>query len=146
MTANGFSTALTETLSEFEQVPSNRILQDKIDRLPISADAKSLLMDLAKVTLEIGGKVLAFGRKLLAFVLELANRFQNVIFGILIALALSAVLATLPLLGPAISALLTPLMIALGIARGAIEDFNNMSVHREIDALKQRMIILAAHA
>lgn len=146
MTSNGSSTALAETISEFEQVPSMRALRDKIDRLQISADAKALLMDLAKVTLAVGGKVLAFGRKLLAFVLELANRFQNVVFGILIALALSAVLATLPLLGPAISALLTPLMVALGIARGAIEDFRNMSVQREIDALKKRMTILADHA
>ena len=112
MTSNGSSTALADTISDFEQVPSIRTLQDKIDRLQISADAKALLMDLAKVTLAVGGKVLAFGRKLLAFVLELANRFQNVLFGILIALALSAVLATLPLLGPAISALLTPLMVA----------------------------------
>jgi len=103
-------------------------------------------MDLAKISIEIGGKILAFGRKLIAFVLELAEKFQNVVFGILIAMAVSAVLATLPLLGPAISTLLTPLLIALGIAKGAIEDFKNMSVQREIDALKQRMSILSAHA
>jgi hypothetical protein len=59
---------------------------------------------------------------------------------------LSAVLATIPVLGSAISALLTPLLVAFGIARGAMEDFGNMSVQREIDALKQRMAILAAHA
>lgn len=146
MTSNRSSAALAETVYEFEQVPSFRALQERIDRLTISADAKALLMDLAKVTLEVGGKVLAFGRKLLAFIIELANRFQNVLFGILIALALSAVLATLPLLGPAISAVLTPLMVALGVARGAVEDFRNMSVQREIDALKQRMSILAAHS
>lgn len=146
MTSNRSSAALAETVYEFEQVPSFRALQERVDRLPISADAKALLMDLAKVTLEVGGKVLAFGRKLLAFIIELANRFQNVLIGILIALALSAVLATLPLLGPAISAVLTPLMVALGVARGAVEDFRNMSVQREIDALKQRMSILAAYS
>lgn len=146
MTSNRSSAALADTIYEFEQVPSFRALQERIDRLTISADAKALLMDLAKVTLEVGGKVLAFGRKLLAFIIELANRFQNVLIGILIALALSAVLATLPLLGPAISAVLTPLMVALGVARGAVEDFRNMSVQREIEALKQRMSILAAYS
>lgn len=138
--------SLSEVLVDFEKVPTLRGLQDKVDRLPISADAKSILMDVAKVTLAVGGKLIAIGRKILAFAIELAGKFQNVIFGVIIALVMSMVLATLPLLGPAIAALLTPLMLALGVGRGAIEDFKNMSVQREIDGLKQRMSILAAHA
>jgi tetrahydromethanopterin S-methyltransferase subunit B len=137
--------SFSEVLADFEKVPTLRGLQEKVDRLPISADAKSILMDVAKVTLAVGGKVIAFGRKILAFAIELAGKFQNVIFGVVIALIMAAVLATLPLLGPAISALLTPLLLALGLGRGAIEDFKNMSVQREIDGLKQRMSILAAH-
>lgn len=137
---------LSEVFVEFEQVPTLRGLQEKIDRLPISADAKAILMDVAKVTLAVGGKVIALGRKTLAFAIELAGKFQNAIFGVIIALIISMVLATLPLLGPALSALLTPLMVALGVGRGAMEDFKNMSVLREIDGLKQRMSILAAHA
>ena len=138
--------SLSEVLVDFEKVPTLRGLQEKVDRLPISADAKSILMDVAKVTLAIGGKVIAIGRRILTFAIELAGKFQNVIFGVIIALVMSMVLATLPLLGPAISALLTPLMLALGVGRGAVEDFKNMSVQREIDGLKQRMSILAAHA
>ena len=137
--------SFSEVLADFEKVPTLRGLQEKVDRLPISADAKSILMYVAKVTLAVGGKVIAFGRKILAFAIELAGKFQNVIFGVVIALIMAAVLATLPLLGPAISALLTPLLLALGLGRGAIEDFKNMSVQREIDGLKQRMSILAAH-
>lgn len=137
---------LSEVLIDFEKVPKVRGLQEKVDRLPISADAKSILIDVAKMTLDIGGKVIAIGRKILAFAIDLAEKFQNVIFGVIIALIMSMVLATLPLLGPTIAALLTPLMIALGVGRGAIEDFKDMSVKREIDALKERMSILAAHA
>jgi hypothetical protein len=139
------ATILADNIALFETAPSMRFLQDKIDRLPISADAKSLLMDIAALTLTVGGKVLAFGRKILAVAFELANKFQNVIFGVLIALILSAVLATSPVLGAAIASLLTPLMMAFGIARGAIEDFRNMAVQREIDGLKDRMTILAGH-
>jgi hypothetical protein len=69
-----------------------------------------------------------------------------VIFGVLIALLLSVVLATIPLLGPAIAALLTPIMLAFGIAKGALEDFRNMGVQTELDALKQRLAILSSHA
>ena len=137
--------SLSEVLVDFEKAPTLRGLQEKVDRLPISADAKSILIDVAKMTMAVGGKVIAIGRKILAFAIELAGKFQNVIFGVIIALIMSMVLATLPLLGPAISALLTPLLIALGVGRGALEDFKNMSVQREIDGLKQRMSILAAH-
>lgn len=144
MTKSDFSSSLSTVISEFEKVPSLRFLRDKLDRLPISAEVKSLLMDLANLTLEVSGKVLAFGRKLLVFALELANKFQNLIFGLIIGLVLSAVLATIPILGPAIAALLSPLLVAMGVARGAVEDFKDMSVKREIDALKQRMTILAA--
>jgi tetrahydromethanopterin S-methyltransferase subunit B len=136
----------SNVIADFEKAPTLRGLQEKVDRLPISADAKSILMDLAKVTLSVGGRVIAFGRKILELAIELAKKFQNVIFGIIIALIMSAVIATLPLLGPAFSALLTPLLIAVGMGRGAIEDFKNMSVLREIDALKERMSILAAQA
>ncbi|WP_137109261.1 hypothetical protein [Rhodobacter sp. SY28-1] len=138
--------SLSDVLVDFEKAPTLRGLQEKVDRLSISADAKSILMDVAKVTLAVGGKVIAIGRKILAFAIELAGKFQNVIFGVIIALIMSMVLATLPLLGPTIAALLTPLMVALGVGRGATEDFKNMSVQREIDGLKQRMSILAAHA
>ena len=144
MTNSDVPSSLSAIVSEFEKVPSLRFLHDRLDRLPMSAEVKSLLMDLANLTLEVGGKVLAFGRKLLVFALELANKFQNLIFGVIIGLVLSAVLATVPILGPAIAALLSPLLIALGIARGAVEDFKDMSVKREIDTLKQRMTILAA--
>ena len=138
--------ALSEVLADVEKAPKLRSLQEKVDRLPISADAKAILMDVAKVTLAVGGKVIALGRKILAFAIELAGKFQNAIFGVIIALIISMVLATLPLLGPTLSALLTPLMVALGVGRGAMEDFKNISVQREIDGLKQRMSILAAHA
>ena len=138
--------SLSEVLIDFEKGPTLRGLQEKVDRLPISADAKSILIDVAKVTLVVGGKVIAIGRKILTFAIELAGKFQNAVFGVIIALIISMVLATLPLLGPALSTLLTPLMVALGVGRGAMEDFKNLSVQREIDGLKQRMSILAAHA
>jgi hypothetical protein len=37
-------------------------------------------------------------------------------------------------------------MLAFGIAKGALEDFRNMGVQTELDALKQRLAILSAHA
>ena len=82
----------------------------------------------------------------MSLTLDSAQKFTNVVFGVVIALLLSAVLAALPILGFAISALLTPLMIAFGILRGAMEDFRGMTIRVEIDALKQRMEITFTHA
>ena len=77
---NGKNTVdLQKSVSIFENAPSTRFLQDRIDQLPVSADAKALLMDLAELTLTVGGKVLAFGRKILAIVFDLASKFKNVL-------------------------------------------------------------------
>ncbi len=137
---------LQASVAEFSTAPPLRVLRDKIDRLNVSADTKALLMDIAAVTLKVGEKVLAFGRKVLDFVFNLAVRFQNVGFGVILALALSAVLASIPLLGPLIAALLTPIMLAFGILRGALQDFKDASLRSELDALERRMAIMSAHA
>jgi hypothetical protein len=139
-------TDLIGVLADFEEVPSQRSLRGRIENLPISADGKSLLMDLADLTMKVSGKLIAIGRKILALAFDLAKKFQNVVFGVLIALLLSVVLAAIPLLGPAIAALLTPIMLAFGIAKGALEDFRNMGVQTELDALKQRLAIMSTHA
>ncbi len=120
-------------------------MQEWIDRLDASADTKALLMDVAKITVSVGGKVLAFGRKVLEFVFGLVSKFQNLTFGVIIALVLSAVMASIPFLGPVISALLGPIMLAFGIARGAMQDFKNAAVQTEIDALKHKLDLMSNH-
>lgn len=122
-----------------------RALRSRIERLDISADAKSLLFDVAKLTVSVGSTLIAIGRKILTVVFDLVGRFQNVTFGVVVALVLSAVLASIPLLGPAISALLTPIMLAFGITRGALQDFRNASLQAEIDALSQKMSAMSAY-
>ena len=137
--------SLNQIAAEFSDAPTLRALQARVERLNISADGKSLLMDLAKLTVTVGSKLIAFGRKVLSVVFNLVERFQNVAFGIVIALVLSAVLASIPLLGPTISALLTPILLALGIARGAVQDFRNATLQSEIDALSQKMAVMSSH-
>lgn len=130
-------------IREFDVSATLGSIRKRIERLDVSAENKALLMDVAGLTLRAGGTVVAIGRKLLAFILALAKTFQNVTFGIIIALVLSLVLATIPLLGPAVSALLTPIMLAFGVAGGALADFRNMAVERELDLLRRRLSIMA---
>jgi hypothetical protein len=145
MTISATNFELQTSIADFAIAPPLRTLRDKIERLNISADTKALLMDIAVITLKVGEKIVAFGRKILAFVFDLAAKFQNVTFGVIIALVLSAVLASIPLLGPAIAALLTPIMLAFGIARGALQDFKEASLRNEIDALSQKMAVMSGY-
>ncbi|MGQ0564830.1 MAG: hypothetical protein ACT4OK_07135 [Gemmobacter sp.] len=133
-------------IAALAEAPTLRALKARIERLGVSADAKALLLDVAKLTVRVGAVVVAIGRKVLAVAFDLVARFQNVTFGIIIALLLSAVLGTIPLLGGVISALLTPLMLAFGIARGAMLDFRNASLQSEVDALSRKLDVLSAHA
>lgn len=137
--------SIEQAVTDFAGAPPMRALHARIEKLNFSADVKVLLTDFAKITVMVGGKLIAFGRKVLDFVFHLVARFQNIGFGVIIALVLSAVLASIPLLGPVVSTLLTPILLAFGIARGAIQDFRDAAVQTEIDALSQKMSIMSAH-
>ncbi len=139
------NTALTEVLGEFQNAPSLTFISDRIERLDMSADAKSLMMDLARVTVKVGGTVVAIGRKIIEFVFALAKRFPNTLFGLIMALVLSMVIATIPFLGGVIAAILTPIMLAFGLGGGAMQDFKEAGLRAEIDALSQKMNVMAAH-
>lgn len=146
MTEGHSALTLAESIAAFDGSPTLRSLKSRVERLAISADAKALLMDVAKVTLTVGGKILALGRKILSLAFDLVDRFQNIVFGVAVALLLSVVLASIPLLGPVITAVLTPLMLAFGIVRGALADLRTMQVRSEIVALESRLSVIAAHA
>ena len=107
-----------------EQVPllSKQGIRERIESLPISADAKAILFDIAEITIDVGGKLVQAGRKILSFVFDLVQRFPNTTFGVLVGFVLTALVSSVPLLGPVLGALLGPLLIALGIGMGALAD------------------------
>lgn len=136
---------LQKAVDEFATAPPLRRVQEWIDRLNASADTKALLMDLARVTVSVGGNIIAFGRKVLEIAFALVVKFQNLTFGVIIALVLSAVIATIPILGPMLTAILTPIMLAFGIARGAMQDFKDATLRSELDALSKKLALMSNH-
>ena len=87
-------------------------IQRRIDNLNISSDAKMILYDLAAVTAEVGGKIVSAGRRILSFIFDLVKRFPNTAFGLIVGYVLSALLASIPFLGPLLAALIGPLLLA----------------------------------
>jgi hypothetical protein len=75
-----------------------------IERTNLSADAKALMIDMARITVKVGGKILAIGRKLLSFVFDLIKAFPTITIGTITALVLTSMIAGIPIFGGALAA------------------------------------------
>ncbi len=122
---------------ELAPPPSKRALRDRIDRLSMSADAKALLNDLLDVVIDVGGRIIAAGRQILAFIFDLVRRFPNTAFGVIVALVVSSLIASIPLLGLILGPLLSPLLLAFGLAAGAIADLKDAPLRARVADLEQ---------
>ena len=106
-----------------------------IERTNLSADTKALLTDMARITIKIGGKILAIGRKMLSFVFDLIKAFPTITVGIITALVLTSMIAGIPLLGGVLASALGSLLLLLGVGAGVLNDFTNSKLSERIDAL-----------
>ncbi len=120
-------------------------LRSQIDRMALSADAKALINDLSNVVIEVGGRLVDVGRQIVAFILDLARRYPNTAFGLIVAAVISSLIASIPLFGPILAPLLAPLLLAFGIAAGAIADLRNAPMNARIKVLEQHFATMANH-
>lgn len=125
-------------------LPSQRDLFQRIDRLGLSADAKALLARLCAVTIEVGGRIVEVGRRILAFAFEMLKTFPNVTFGVIVALVMSMLIASIPLFGGLLGPLLTPLLLAIGLGVGALADLREGAMARRVQHLEAQFRMLTA--
>lgn len=116
-----------------------RKISEQIDRLPLSADIKALLLDLAKVTVNVGTTVLKIGAKILTVVFDIIGQFPNAVFGLVVSVCVGMLVASVPLIGGLLAPFLLPLMVAFGLAKGAIADLANASWAARIRDLEARL-------
>ena len=124
---------------ENELVPmlSRQGVLARIERLAISADAKALLLDLAEFTIDVGGRLVQAGRKILSFIFDLVRRFPNTTFAAIAAYVVTALLASVPLLGPVLAVVAGPLLVALGITFGALADLKERAFVSRVERLER---------
>lgn len=122
-------TALRELLA----APSAADVRRYLDRLDLSADAKSVLWQVADVTLRIGDRIVAIGRKIIAVALSLVRISPNAVFGLVLALIVSTLVAAVPLVGGLLAALVGPLLMAFGLTMGAITDLKTGLVGTRVE-------------
>ena len=113
-------------------IPSRRDLIDRLERVELSADAKIVISKLLDTTIIVGQKVFEIGKQVVAFVFDMMKRFRGIAFGVGLALTVSYLVASTPLIGGALAALLTPLLLAFGLVQGALEDVRNGALRDDI--------------
>ncbi|WP_404478592.1 hypothetical protein [Novosphingobium sp. BL-52-GroH] len=116
---------MDDTQHNWLSIPARRDIVAQLDRIALPADAKVILERLLDTTVTVGTRVLAIGRQVLAFAFDMVKRFRGIAFGALIAVTVSSLIASTPLVGGALAALLAPLLLAFGLTLGALEDLRN---------------------
>ncbi|KAB2919870.1 MAG: hypothetical protein F9K30_16895 [Dechloromonas sp.] len=124
-------------LTLFDALPTKPNLRAQIDRLSLSADAKAVLNDILEVVIEVGGRVISVGREILTFVLDMMQRYPNTAFGLVVALVISTLIASIPLLGVVLGPLMAPLFIAFGLAAGALADLKDGPLRARVAQLEK---------
>ncbi|WP_418025057.1 hypothetical protein ACNKFW_16700 (plasmid) [Paracoccus sp. TD-10] len=126
-----------QLVQEVNTAPPKRKLRRLLERTDLPADIKAILFELSDLTVQIGGKVLAIGRKLLDFALNLLRAFPAMALGVIVAYVMAALIASLPG-GPItrrLAALLTPLLLVLGIGHGVLVDMGSPDFRQRVDRL-----------
>lgn len=122
-----------------------RDLVESLGRIEMSADAKIMLDKVMSVAMDIGGKIFEIGRHLLTFVLDLARRFRGTAFGLCLALTVSYLIGSIPLVGPVLVPLLRPLLLAFGLTMGALDDLHNGALRGDITRFGQALEAAGTH-
>ena len=141
------SDAFDTLLREVNASPPERKLVELIERTNLSADLKAILCDLARITIRIGGKVVAIGRRILAFALDLIRAFPAMAMGAVVALVLSSLVEAMipiPKLDKLIAGILTPLLLAIGIGMGALQDMSSPGFSARVGDLVESFRALVA--
>ena len=111
---------------------SGAALQERIDSLEISAEAKLFLGQISGAIVSVGNTLIAVGKKLVQVALYLAHQFPMAGLGVILGLLLGALVSSIPILGFLLGPLVGPIAAAFGLVKGAIEDFKNKELQRKI--------------
>ena len=126
---NNIQIAIKEANTSLPQ----RKLDELIERTNLSADMKALLSDIAKITVKVTGKIISIGRKVLSVVFEFVKLFPGITLGVIAALVITAIIASVPVIGGVLAGALSSILLLIGVGKGALLDLTNSSLNQKID-------------
>jgi hypothetical protein len=106
-----------------------------IDNLNIPAEAKALLTEFLNFTIKVGTVVLEVGKKIIEVVKVLAKNFPNITTGLIIAVTLSVLVSCIPVLGPLLGWICTPLFLLLGVGVGILKDYEHTDLGKALEEI-----------
>ena len=119
-----------EKMSMFDM--AEEAIQKMINKLNISADAKHLLYKISGSTIRVGKFIMKVGRKIIDFVCKIYDEFPQATFGAILGAIAGVLVASIPIIGIVLGAIVTPLAVAFGLVTGASHDFKNKNLDRKI--------------
>ena len=105
-----------------QEYASQQRIDAFIGQLPVSAEVKALLSNIARFTVSVGKTLVAVGKRLVSFAMLLVNKYPNATLGLIMGALLGSLIVMVPWIGPAIGALLKPLLMAFGLTKGFLDD------------------------
>ena len=109
-----------ESMKSYEM--SDDAIKRLIDKLDISADAKSMLYKFSKATIKAGEYVIKIGRNILDYVCLVFREYPNLTFGVVFGAILGALISAIPFLGAILGPIITPIAMAFGLVGGLVLD------------------------
>ena len=109
-------------------------LDDLIDNLNISAEAKAILVKIKNTTIKIGNSLLKTGNSIIESFVYFIKKFPKATVGSIVGLAIGCLVSMIPILGLVLGPLLTPLLTALGLAVGYWHDLKDSGLKDSIES------------
>jgi len=131
-----------DSMSE-NSLPDDQV-KKLIEKLDISADAKSMLYAFSRVTIKAGEFVLKIGRKIIDFVFLLYKEYPSATFGMVFGAIAGFLVASIPFLGAVLGPIFTPIAIAIGLLGGLNEDLKDKALVRRVAEINASFSPLAA--
>lgn len=139
-----------EALEIINQSPTLRKIKSYIDQSSLSADMKALLYDVSKFSVKIGETVVAIGRRIFEISTVLLKKFPNTAIGALvgavIATILGGALGAITVMGATpfagLAAILSKIIVLLGVGKGFIDDLLNNTAKTEMDRISAQFSVL----
>jgi len=110
-------------------------IKSYVRNLEIPAEAKVILNELLKATVDIGGRLYRIGRKAVEIAIVLATKFPTITFALILTSLLNLLIASIPLLGPALTPIVGPLMTASGLVIGGFRDMTDPDLKERMEEL-----------
>lgn len=117
-----------------ESLPLRKI-EEILDRTDLSADAKSVVLDVAHCTIVVGDRIITLGRKLVSFAIELAKTIPNTLLGVALALVITSLVAGIPIIGVLLAGFLKSILLIFGLTQGVLADMRSGEIGTRIESL-----------